>query len=159
MQEKNFRKLLVSMFFVALLTFGLALPARAEIVVNDSIPYLFVVGNPCTGEPVLLSGTLHRLVHVTTDENGGFHFYSHFQPMGISGEGLLSGRKYHGTGGTINMTNDSSGPHVEDSFVNNFKIVGQGPGGNWMVHTNTHFTIDANGNITTNIVNTSAECR
>lgn len=159
MKTKSERKLLVSLLSVALVTASLALPVRAGIIVNTSSPIAAVINNACTGEPVLLTGELHTLIHITNDRNGGFHFYTHIQPQGVSGEGLVSGRNYHGTGATMDMANDSSGPQVEISYVNNFKIIGQGPGGNFLVHANIHLTVDANGNVAADVVNTSVECR
>ncbi len=152
-------RLLTLILSVALVAVSLSLPVRAEVVTNTSVPFSTTVYNSCTGEPVHLTGELHVLVHITEDGNGGFHFYSHFQPMGVSGQGLASGRNYQAVGETIRMSNDSSESQFEGSFVNNFKIVGQGPGGNFMVHTNTHFTVNANGDVTADIVNSSVECR
>ena len=45
------------------------------------------------------------------------------------------------------------------TFVNNFRIIGQGPDNNFLVHQTVHQTVNANGDVTSTIVNTSVECR
>jgi hypothetical protein len=82
----------------------------------------------------------------------------HFQPQGISGLGQTTGAKYQATGETEFQTNAKAVP-FETSFVNNFKIIGQGPGNNLLIHENMHLTVNANGTVTAVIDNTSVECR
>jgi hypothetical protein len=48
-------------------------------------------------------------------------------------------------------------PFIE-TFVNNFKIIGQGPGNNFLVHQNVHITVNANGTLTASVDNFSTEC-
>lgn len=159
MKTKVLSKFLILILSVSLINIGLSFPVRAEVVTNTSVPFFLSFDNPCSGESVFLSGNLHVLVHVTFDGNGGAHFYEHFQPMGVSGEGLFSGRRYQATGETITRTNFSSSGVVTDNFVNNFKIIGQGRGGNFLVHANFHVTINANGDLTAFVDNASSECR
>jgi hypothetical protein len=45
------------------------------------------------------------------------------------------------------------------TFVNNFRIIGQGPGNNFVLHENFHLTINANGEVTTVHDNFSADCK
>ena len=47
----------------------------------------------------------------------------------------------------------------ETSFVNNFKIIGPGPGNNLLIHENFHMTVNADGTVTVVIDNTSFSCR
>jgi len=145
---------------VALTLFGLALPktTHAAVVVNDKVPVLIGVFIPCVPEFVLLSGDLHVLITSEVDENGGIHFKSHFQPQGISGVGSVTGDKYQGTGVTQSHTNDHDGLAFETTFVNNFRIIGQGSGNNLLVHTTFHVTVNANGVVTANVLNSSVEC-
>ena len=135
-----------------------ALPAQAAVTTNTSIPITLVVDIPCAGELVVLNGPLHILSTVTFDRAGGFHMVAHFQPQGIRGLGQISGVKYQATGITEFQTNAKAVP-FETSFVNNFKIIGQGPGNNLLVHENFHLTINANGRLTALIDNSSFECR
>jgi len=45
------------------------------------------------------------------------------------------------------------------TFVNNFKIIGQGPNNNFLVHENLHVTINADGTLTAFVDNFSFTCQ
>ena len=154
---KSGKAILVS----ALMVLALTLPAQAEVVTNDKIPVDISVFIPCAvggaGEVVILSGNLHILTSVTLDGNGGFHADTHFQPQGISGTGLTSGDKYQGTGVTRSSFNGKVG--FENTFVNNFRIIGQGPGNNLLVHQNVHITVHPDGTVTASVDNFKVECK
>jgi hypothetical protein len=102
---------------------------------------------PCAngglGELVALSGQLHDVFHLTLDGRGGFHVKTHSNPQGVSGVGLTTGTRYRGTGVTQERFNVKIGER--NTFINNFRIVGRGPGNNFLVHENVHLTINANG--------------
>jgi hypothetical protein len=133
----------------------------AEVITNDRIPFADSVFVPCAnggaGEWVDLSGTLHVVFHVTVDSDSGYHAKSHSQPQGVTGIGSITGAKYQGTGVTQDQFNGKVGS--EYTFVNNFRIIGQGPGNNATVHQNVHVTVNANGEVTANVDNFRAECK
>jgi len=111
------------------------------------------------GEVVTLNGNLHVLISTTVNGN---HISSdmHFQPQGLSGVGSVSGNKYQATGITrFSFEADVVGFPFTETLVNNFKIIGQGPGNNFLVHENFHLTGKADGPVTANIDNFSAECK
>jgi len=117
---------------------------------------------PCAGEGgenVELTGTLHVVSHLTINPDLSVHMHVHSNPQGVSGVDSL-GRKYQGTGVTqTNMNTDASLP-LQVTIVNNFNVVGQGPGNNFMVHANLHITVNADGVITANVDNSfSVECK
>lgn len=136
-----------------------AFPARGEVILNDTVPFAAAVPIPCAGELALMSGPLHVLLTATADGNGGVHLTSHFQPQGVSGVGSISGNKYQGTGVTRDETNVTSGGAFETTFVNNFRMIGQGPGNNLLVHSTVHVTVNANGDVTATVSNVSVECK
>jgi hypothetical protein len=153
---------LVTMCIAALLVFLVA-PASAAVVVNDKTDISLTVFIPCavggTGEVVDLSGPLHTLISFTINNNnvsGDFHF----QPQGISGTGETTGDKYQATG----ITRESFKASLQNgqanfTFVNNFRIIGQGPGNNFLVHETLHLTINANGTVTVFHDNFSVDCK
>ncbi len=156
------RKRFLTYVFSLLLVLGIMskpAPTNAAVVVNTSIPFTIGVFIPCVPEPALLTGRLHVLITTTVDNNGGAHFKSHFQPQGLSGFGLVTGDKYQGTGVTQEHINIHSGLGFQDTFINNFRMIGQGPGNNLLVHTTFHVTVNANGNVTANVLNASVDCR
>jgi hypothetical protein len=138
-----------------------ALAKATTFTDNVRVPTEIFVFVPCArggaGEFVQLSGTLHILFVTTIDDKGGFHSKFHFQPQGISGTGLITGDKYQATGVTQGTFNGKVG--FEETFVNNFKIIGQGPGNNFLIHENFHITVNANGEVTALVDNFKVKCK
>jgi len=133
------------------------------ITTNDFVPFAQVAFVPCAnggaGEQVLISGTLHIEQHITINDNRAT-IKSHFQPQGAGGVGLTTGDNYNATGVTQEVdTLALTGGATEFTFVNNFKIIGQGADNNLLVHQLVHVTINANGDVTNTVDNTSAECQ
>ena len=143
---------------------GILTPARAETeTINERFPIALLVFVPCAdegaGELVLLEGTLHSLFHITINGNN-FKIKIHDQPQGISGTGLTTGDKYQATGVTQQTFGGSFvNGQFSDTFVNNFRIIGQGPGNNFLLHENLHITLNANGELTAGRDNFSVECK
>lgn len=130
---------------------------------NEKIAVDEVVTLSCAndgkGEDVHVTGNLHALIHTIVNGN---HFTTryHFQPQGVKGTGLTSG--------TVYQLNGESGETITGSFnngkysrtsINNFRLVGQSTLDNYVVHENTHITINANGKTTIMTDNYSANCK
>ena len=118
---------------------------------------------PCAfggaGDTVTLSGDLHYRFHMTSDGNGGIHTEMHINPQGVVGVGS-SGDTYRGTGVTRTHVNAAvDGFPRTFTFVNNFRIIGQGSGNNLMVHQVTHLTVNANGDLTASVETTDIDCQ
>jgi hypothetical protein len=152
--------------FLAFMTGALAgaTPVAAEattVTTNTQFEVSFPVFVPCAnagaGEFVVLSGTQHQLFHLTTDDQGGLHLKSTIQSQGISGIGLTTGDKYQGTGPSQSETNITVGS--QQTLINSFKVIGQGPGNNFLVQQTTHITVTANGDLTAFVNDFSVECR
>jgi len=128
---------------------------------NEKQPIDEIIFVPCAnngaGENVELKGNVHILIHTTLNGNN-FNTKYHVQPQGISGVGLTTGIRYHGSGVTQQQIKGSlkNGSHSE-TYINNFKIVGGGV--NYKIHDNMHITINANGETTASIDNFSSDCK
>jgi hypothetical protein len=138
-------------------------PARAEVSVNDKTDVFLTVFVPCAaggaGEVVKLSGPLHTLISLTINGNNVSGYFQ-FQPQGISGIGETTGAKYNGTGVTAQSFKTSlQNGQSNFTFVNNFRMIGQGPGNNFLVHESLHITTNANGTLTVFHDNFSADCK
>lgn len=137
--------------------------AHADVVVHQSVNLDMEVYVPCAnqgaGELVQLSGPLHILITFTTNGRT-FSGTSRFQPKGISGVGVDSGDRYNATGTT---QDNFSGSFIKGqstaTFVNNYRIIGQGSGNNFVLHENFHVTFNANGVLATMHDNFSVDCR
>ena len=118
---------------------------------------------PCaadgSGEDVHLTGQLHMVIRVTINGNK-IGIKTQTNPQGVRGIGLVSGDLYRGTGVTQEVSNEnvSSFPEVE-TFINNFRIIGQRKENNLLIHENAHLTINANGTTTVFHDNFTLECK
>ena len=157
------KKLLVIAALVTVL--GLAAGSLAgggatSVTTSSVIPIGFVEFVSCAnggaGEEVLVSGNLHDLFHLTLDGKGGFHLKFLDNPQGVTGTGLATGDNYQATGGTQGTTSGTVG--LAETFVNNFRIIGPGPGNNLLVHEDFHITINQDGTITSYYDNFSIDC-
>ena len=96
----------------------------------------------------------------TVDANGGVHVKSHAQPHQYWNLiGQETGDKYQATGltgSTINFI--SNGESYNETFYNNFRIIGPGTGNNYLLHVNSHVTINASGQVTVDAINVSVSC-
>jgi hypothetical protein len=142
---------------------SMIVPANAAVQENDTTEINLTVFIPCAaggaGETVDLTGPLHTLITFTINGNNVSGFF-HLQPQGISGTGETTGAKYQATGVTQeSFKNSLQNGQANETFVNNFRIIGQGPGNNFLVHETLHFTINADGAVTVSHDNFSADCK
>jgi hypothetical protein len=134
------------------------LASATATTTSTSVPIVIVVAIPCAGDLVQLRGNLHLVSTVVMDGSGGFHFSDLVNPQDVSGVGTPSGAMYRGTGETRSDTQSSGPPPINFTFVNNFKIIGQGPDNNLLIHENTHLTVNADGTVTATVDNFSSSC-
>ncbi len=157
------RVIQVGLFLIILVAFVIApIQAQATTVTTSfkeplDMPAFIPCANGGTGESVWLSGYLHVLFHTTLDGSGGFHTKAHFNPQGVRGTGMVTGDKYQGTGVTQDKFNGKVGD--QSTYINNFRIIGQGAGNNYLAHETFHITVNANGEVTAFVDNFSVECK
>jgi len=150
------------LLFAALAFF--TVPANAAKQANDTSEINLTFFVPCAaegaGELVDLSGPLHTLITFTINRNN-VSGTAHFQPQGLCGTGETTDDKYQATGVTKDTSFKASfqNGQAQQTFVNNFRIIGTGPGNNFLVHEVTHITINANGIATVLHDNLSVICR
>jgi len=154
--------LTLAITLVALTLAGPAFAQALAITTNDFVPFAQVNLVPCAnggaGELVLVQGTLHIQQHITINNNRAT-IKSHFQPQGASGTGLTTGDSYNAVGVTQEVdTLALTGGATEFTFINNFRLIGQGPGNNLQVKQTIHTTINADGTVTSVVDNSSVEC-
>jgi hypothetical protein len=154
-----FLKFLVLMLVLAS-TAGTA-HAQASVVTNTvEMDINLAATVPCAaggeGEVVFFSGTLHGVFVTVVDSNGNFHTQSHFQPQGIRGEGLTTGDSYQWTGATQASFNGQVG--YENTFINNYRLIGPGPGNNLMVQQTFHATVQADGTVSAYVDRYTVTC-
>lgn len=154
----------LSTLIVLLSVLGLTAAAQAEVTTNVKVPIApFTPFVPCAnggaGELVDFTGDLHVLFSFTINANH-VSGKAHFQPQGVSGVGLVTGDKYQAAGVTQeHFEGNLINGQFTDTFVNNFRLIGKGPGNNFLVHENFHVTINANGDVTAFVDNFSIDCK
>ena len=159
------RKTLTFTFATMLLTVsvaGAALSQALSLTTNDFVPFAQAVLVPCAadgaGEMVLVEGVLHIQQHITINNNRAT-IKSHFQPQGAGGVGQTTGDKYNAVGVTQEVdTLPIVGGAAEFTFINNFRLIGQGNDNNLQIHQTVHVTINANGDVVNTIDNTTVDC-
>jgi len=142
---------------------ALIAPAHAAMQLNDRTEIALTVFVPCAdggaGEVVDLAGPLHTLISFTIN-GSNVSGYSHFQPQEIVGVGEATGVKYQATGVTQESFKTAFlNGQANLTYVNNFRIIGQGPGNNFLVHETLHLTFNANGTVTVVHDNFSIACQ
>jgi hypothetical protein len=152
-----------AMLYLGSLLLFVITPADAAVEANTTAEFILEVFVPCAaggvGEVVDLSGRLHTLVTFTINGNEVSGLL-HFQPQGLGGTGETTGARYRGTGVTKSSFSGSlQNGQFNTTFVNNFRIIGQGPGNNFLLHETAHITINADGTVTVNHDNLSTECK
>jgi hypothetical protein len=139
----------------------LAHAAATTSTTSTSAPFSQEVFVPCAndgqGEFIVISGTLHSLIVFTIDNNGGVTGKTQNQPQGATATGSITGDKYQGVGVTMSMFNSKVAQ--EQSSINNFRMIGQGPDNNFLLHLNFHLTVNPDGTVTSFVDNISVECR
>jgi len=112
-----------------------------------------------TGDEVYCEGNMHILFTYTEDKAGGIHGKMHYQPQGMAGEvvwGPNLGAKYQGTGVSQNTFALKKGQ--TETYINNYRCLGQGQAPNLTVHETWHITYNANGVLTAVVDNVKITC-
>lgn len=151
----NTKKRISACILGVVLIMGAAIPSRAEVVTNMTVPIGMGVAIPCTADAVFLTGNLHVLITSETSSSGTTQFTTHFQPQDLSGVSL-QGIRYQGTGATLQTVTTGSATFA-GTHVNNFRIIGQGPGNDLKVFATIHLTV-VDGVPTAEISNASTTC-
>ena len=125
---------------------------------TEKIPFDIVLApEEACGEAIHLSGTLLAQFRTTETSGGNLAVGFHFNPQGITGVGLTSGATYHATGETQGTTTIKAKGGL-DTFVNNFKIIGEGSAQNFLQTDVIHLTVNANGVVTATVEKSMIRC-
>ncbi len=151
------RHLLISLAVVAC---GLlAVTSASATATTEKIPFDVVLApEEACGEAIHLSGTLLAQFSFTETSGGNVEIGFHFNPQGITGVGLTSGATYHATGETLGTTTIRATGGISDTFVNNFKIIGEGSAPNFLETDVIHVTVNANGVVTATVEKSMIRC-
>lgn len=162
MRKNNYSIIPMLVFVISIL--GSDNAYSQTVIERESISFFTFVScaNNGNGEFVIADNVQLQIVSkLSVDANGGVHIKSHTQPhqyWDLIGE--VTGDRYQATGLTGSTTNFiSNGESYNDTFYNNFRIIGPGTGNNYLLHVNSHVTIDANGQVNVDAINVSITCK
>lgn len=142
----------------------LATVAVAGAVLNQTAPFAATAFNDCTGEDVLLEGNVHTVVHF--GESGDrLHLGEDVRFTGMKGTALVTGAQYVGMDVQNTQANITAFGQQEITAVRtvNLTRLGEdktfGDGDDLRTHVTAHMTMNANGVVTVDKVDTRTECR
>jgi hypothetical protein len=130
-----------------------------NVIVDFDLEEFISCANDGAGEIVEFSGPLHILI-VSNINNQRVSGLTHFQPQGVHGTGQSTGKAYNATGVTQEHFSGTlvNGQYTA-TFVNNYRLIGQGPGNNLLIHQTVHVTFNSNGDATASVDHTTFECK
>jgi hypothetical protein len=137
-----------------------AVVSSSQTTLNYKRRIWVACANDGLGENVNLQGQIEITTHSTENEDGGVRMWSHFRPSGVVGVGAVTGLRYRGTGMSFEGEGyNSDGDPTVYHFVNNFWIIGQGPGNNALMHMVIHQSYNADGELTADVDLTNTDCK
>lgn len=115
----------------------------------------------CMGEEALFVGELDEIVHLTIDPTGHLHvaFATH---LNIVGTGLVTGttfRYVQAEAGPQSGDFFGDGSPTESTFTHTSRMISQGSGQDLFFHMTLHVTVNANGELTADVLQTDLGCR
>lgn len=122
---------------------------------NITVPYNGSFEDPCTGEMINWTGTLHYHGNVTITPNGGVHASHHGNTQSMSGV-TDSGATYISPWAFNDTWNTTVGH--EHTYIETFSVISQGSGDNFKLKIKHHHTTNANGDVSVWFTIISAEC-
>jgi hypothetical protein len=140
---------------VALLCLGSATSAEAQAVASTeafTAPFsltLTPADYPCLQEAILIDGTLHSVVRVTLDANGGRQRATLINAQGLTGLGLTGGTVYQvsGPGHNTFSDDDLTPPVRERTFYDIIHVVGPDDATDLLGRAGVHLAFNSNGDL------------
>ena len=150
------KQVIIGIVAFTVIAIGLLTSTQAAVVENSWSPIDMIFYNDCTGEDVEFHGDIHEVYSVTVDGNGGFHVSYKINYAEATGTGLSSGDHYQVSG--TYADNFNMIPGVVYTEVHHGQIIRPGKGGNGLFHFTYHYTINANGELTSYVDKVDITC-
>ena len=129
------------------------------LVINRQFPVSTTALSDCGGEDIAVTGTFHRVLTITSDQAGGFHVNDHFDYTGLRGTSAITGANYVANQiSLVNFNVSASTVGFEVTQPITFKLIGQGSAPDEVATGLVHYTINANGELTTFVDNFRIRC-
>jgi hypothetical protein len=125
--------------------------------VNTVVPISGTTTNPCNGEDVTFTGTLHMVFHFHVDNSGGMHLDSLENTSNVKGVGMVTIVKYV-ISQTDNMTLNLDPASETTTALHENEISQTRVVPDFKLHFIFHITLNANGTVTAVVFKPSATC-
>ncbi len=137
-----------------------ALAQATSTTTTGALSISVVAENPSTGEPMLIQGVTHFVIHHTVDASGGYTQIN-FGAFTGSALGLSSGTRYRAVNVQLdNQAHFSSEGTAESTDVMTIHFIAEGNRQErFYSQVTLHSTINANGELTTTPRHVHTECR
>jgi hypothetical protein len=139
------KRLLALLTLAAAGRVAMASAGNAAVITNDETPVAYAGFVPCAngGAGEILSGTIQMRNLITStvnDNNASDQFQVQLHGSMV---GAITGDTYRVTGVTRGMSRESlqNDGHAL-TYVNNFRLIGPGPGNNLLVHETAHVVMN-----------------
>lgn len=138
-------------------------PNFAEATTDQSfVPLTFVGFNPCNGDLMEVTTTLHFKVHTTFQPDGSRNSELEVNTQNTQAQDLVTGAKYVAEQ-EISISDQRIPPGSTFTFELSFHLIRSGETGlllddDLMEHGVVHITINANGTVTVDNVHGRSEC-
>ena len=141
-------------------TTGSALAQATTTTTTEKVPRTIEGVNPCTGEPLLIEGVSHVVIHETTDASGG-RTQIYFGAFTGSARDLESGTTYRAVNVQLdNQAHFSADGATESTDVITIHFIALGKSQESFYSQITHHsTINANGEVTATPLLVRSDCR
>lgn len=125
----------------ALFAFALTGTARA-VTATQTVPFDAVIDNPCTLEPVFITGQLRISMNASATATGGTHLYTFLNYNDSTAVGLFSGTRYQFNSEEKPFElNDPAGPPAMLWTVNSQEVVSLDKTPNFLTQLVLRFTV------------------
>ncbi len=139
------------------------LTSSSAVLLNLKIDAFVFVVLTCgtTTQEFDTQGKLHILVASETDSDGGTHFKLHFNSGMLAGENVRTGEEIRFRFANNNEANGRlDGARETTTTATGTAVIGEGRDArHYLAHTTLHVTMNANGELTAEVVNVRLECR
>jgi hypothetical protein len=153
------KRITVVLGLAALMAAVIAGPVSAQAVTETSKEtfHLSNAVQDCDGGESVVESIARVVVHTTTDENGGIHSFVNLSLHGVTatdanGETVHFVAHEHFGGYELEV------PRTGTS-TNTVRIISSSPSDNRLITTFFHFTVNANGELTSQTYDVTVECR
>ena len=145
---------------------AVAMAQATTITENATLPINEQIVNPCTGEPISVTGEGRYVYHETVDDNGALHIATASTWMKTTAENLDTGEIYRtqtignlwqNTG--VDETGEYQSPPFTSTNVYFQQYVSTNSTDNFYVRFYIHVTFNANGEPTAFVLTDYAECQ